>query len=105
MVGAHLPAAVWAGVRAADHPYALSALPKALPAGRYALGDGGFSADASAAAAPANEARPRLQGVIERWPATNEALYSARLVVDSFLNEQDWAKIAHGTWSEFGSGT
>jgi hypothetical protein len=38
--------AVWAGVRAADHPYALSALPKALPAGRYGLGDGGFSADA-----------------------------------------------------------
>jgi leucyl aminopeptidase len=42
--------AVWAGVRAAAHPYALSALPKALPAGRYALGDGGFSADAGAAA-------------------------------------------------------
>ena len=42
--------AVWAGVRAADHPYALSALPKALPAGRYGLGDGGFSADAGAAA-------------------------------------------------------
>lgn len=42
--------AVWAGVRAADHPYALSALPKALPAGRYGLGDGGFRADAGAAA-------------------------------------------------------
>ncbi len=42
--------AVWAGVRAVDHPYALSALPKALPAGRYGLGDGGFGADAGAAA-------------------------------------------------------
>ena len=30
-------AAVWAGVRAADHPWALAALPRALPAGRYAL--------------------------------------------------------------------
>ncbi|MDH4393912.1 MAG: leucyl aminopeptidase family protein [Aquabacterium sp.] len=42
--------AVWAGVRSASHPYALSALPKALPAGRYCLGDAGMQADAEAAA-------------------------------------------------------
>jgi leucyl aminopeptidase len=33
-------AAVWAGVRAADHPYALSLLPRALPEGAYRLADG-----------------------------------------------------------------
>ena len=42
--------AVWAGVRGADHPFALSALPKALPEGRYRLGDAGFDVDAEAAA-------------------------------------------------------
>lgn len=42
--------AVWAGVRGAEHPFALSALPKALPQGRYKLGDAGFDADAEAAA-------------------------------------------------------
>jgi len=42
--------AVWAGVRAADHPYALSALPRALPEGRYRLGDAGLAADPQAAA-------------------------------------------------------
>ena len=42
--------AVWAGVRGADHPFALSALPKAVPEGRYRLGDAGFAADAEAAA-------------------------------------------------------
>ncbi len=42
--------AVWVGVRAASHPYALSVLPKALPAGRYCLGDAGLVADAEAAA-------------------------------------------------------
>ena len=31
--------AVWAGVHAAVHPYALSALPRALPAGNYRLDD------------------------------------------------------------------
>ena len=40
----------WAGVRSASHPYALSALPKALPEGRYRLGDGGLQADPQAAA-------------------------------------------------------
>ncbi len=42
--------AVWTGVRSADHPFALSALPKALPAGRYCLGDAGMVVDAEAAA-------------------------------------------------------
>jgi leucyl aminopeptidase len=41
---------VWAGVRGADHPYALSALPRALPPGRYRLGEAGLAADAYAAA-------------------------------------------------------
>jgi leucyl aminopeptidase len=41
---------VWAGVRAADHPYALAALPRALPPGRYRLGDAAMQADAYAAA-------------------------------------------------------
>jgi len=43
-------AAVWAGVLDAAHPWALAALPKALPAGRYHLGDGGLTLDATAAA-------------------------------------------------------
>jgi leucyl aminopeptidase len=41
---------VWAGVRGADHPYALAALPRALPAGRYRLGEAGLAADPYAAA-------------------------------------------------------
>ena len=43
-------AAVWAGVHAADHPWALATLPKALPVGAYHLGDAGLSADLAAAA-------------------------------------------------------
>ena len=42
--------AVWAGVRSADHPWALSALPRVLPAGRYSLGEAGLAADPQAAA-------------------------------------------------------
>ena len=45
--------AVWAGVHAADHPWALAALPRALPPGRYRLAgtDGaGLSVDPQAAA-------------------------------------------------------
>ncbi|MDP2004092.1 MAG: leucyl aminopeptidase family protein [Rubrivivax sp.] len=42
--------AVWAGVRDANHPWALAALPKALPAGRYHLGEQGLVLDAAAAA-------------------------------------------------------
>ena len=42
--------AVWAGVHAANHPWALAALPKALPAGHYHLGDAGLAVDATAAA-------------------------------------------------------
>lgn len=41
---------VWAGVRAADFPWALAALPKALPVGRYALSADGLAVDATAAA-------------------------------------------------------
>ncbi|MFN0186078.1 MAG: leucyl aminopeptidase family protein [Aquabacterium sp.] len=44
------PCAVWAGVRAADHPWALAALPRALPAGRYRLHEQGLAVDAQAAA-------------------------------------------------------
>jgi leucyl aminopeptidase len=43
-------AAVWAGIHDAAHPWALAALPKALPAGAYHLGDAGLALDASAAA-------------------------------------------------------
>jgi leucyl aminopeptidase len=42
--------AVWAGVRDVRHPFALAALPRALPTGRYRLGDEGLTADAEAAA-------------------------------------------------------
>ena len=41
---------VWAGVRAPAHPYALAALPRALPPGRYRLGDAGLAPDPQAAA-------------------------------------------------------
>ncbi|MBL8308387.1 MAG: leucyl aminopeptidase family protein [Rubrivivax sp.] len=43
-------AAVWAGVRDAQHPWALSALPKALPAGSYHLADPGLALEPGAAA-------------------------------------------------------
>ena len=43
-------AAVWAGVRDATHPWALSALPKALPPGRYHLAEPGLAMDEAAAA-------------------------------------------------------
>ncbi len=43
-------AAVWAGVRDATHPWALAALPKALPAGRYHLAEPGLALDVGAAA-------------------------------------------------------
>ncbi len=43
-------AAVWAGVRAADHPYALALLPRALPEGSYRLADGPLAMDPAAAA-------------------------------------------------------
>ncbi len=43
-------AAVWAGVRAADHPWALASLPRALPPGSYRLGEDGLAADAEMAA-------------------------------------------------------
>ena len=42
--------AVWAGVRSADHPWALASLPRSLPAGRYCLGDAGLAPDPQAAA-------------------------------------------------------
>ncbi|MBC7726396.1 MAG: leucyl aminopeptidase family protein, partial [Microbacteriaceae bacterium] len=41
---------VWAGVRSADHPWALSALPRSLPPGRYRLGGDGLAPDEQAAA-------------------------------------------------------
>jgi leucyl aminopeptidase len=42
--------AVWAGVHGAGHPWALAALPRQLPVGRYRLGDAGLAADEEAAA-------------------------------------------------------
>ena len=42
--------AVWAGVHAVQHPFALASLPRALPPGRYRLGDAGLAADDQAAA-------------------------------------------------------
>ncbi len=42
--------AVWAGVREPGHPFALGALPQALPPGRYQLGADGLEADVGAAA-------------------------------------------------------
>ena len=41
---------VWAGVRSAQHPFALASLPRTLPPGRYRLGDEGLAADSEAAA-------------------------------------------------------
>ena len=43
-------AAVWAGVASVAHPYALAALPRALPEGRYRLGADGLKPDLHAAA-------------------------------------------------------
>lgn len=41
---------VWAGVSAVDAPWALAALPRALPPGRYRIADDGLEVDATAAA-------------------------------------------------------
>jgi leucyl aminopeptidase len=41
---------VWAGVRTAQHPWVLAALPRALPPGRYRLGDEGLAVEPQAAA-------------------------------------------------------
>ncbi len=41
---------VWAGVRSADHPFALSALPRQLPVRRYRLADAGPALSPQAAA-------------------------------------------------------
>ena len=41
---------VWAGVHHAEHPWALAALPKNLPEGRYCLGGAGLAVNAEAAA-------------------------------------------------------
>lgn len=41
---------VWAGVPAADSPWALAALPTALPPGRYRIADDGLAIDATTAA-------------------------------------------------------
>lgn len=41
---------VWAGVRSATHPWALAALPKALPVGEYRLSADGLAVDPQAAA-------------------------------------------------------
>ena len=66
---------VWAGVRAPGHPHALSALPRALPAGRYRLGDAGLAPDPYAAALSW-----RLGGyVFSRYKAPRRA--SAELVL------------------------
>jgi leucyl aminopeptidase len=43
-------AAVWAGVRSTTHPWALAALPRALPPGRYRLGAEGLALEPEAAA-------------------------------------------------------
>jgi leucyl aminopeptidase len=48
--GAGRVQAVWAGVHDARHPFALAALPRALPPGRYRLDDEGLAADDEAAA-------------------------------------------------------
>ena len=42
--------AVWAGVHTVQHPFALASLPRALPPGRYRLGNEGLAADEQAAA-------------------------------------------------------
>ena len=43
-------AAVWVGVAGPSHPWALAALPKALPVGHYHLGEQGLALDPAAAA-------------------------------------------------------
>jgi leucyl aminopeptidase len=43
-------AAVWVGVHAADHPWALAAFPRALPVGDYHLDSAGLALDPAAAA-------------------------------------------------------
>jgi TolA-binding protein len=40
-----------------------------------------------------DEARPRLQGVIDRFPLTEEAAFSANLIVDSYTDEEDYANV------------
>ena len=39
------------------------------------------------------EARERLMKVIDRWPSKDEAAYAASLIVDSWSEEEDLAKV------------
>jgi len=40
-----------------------------------------------------DEARPRFEKIIERWPHRNEAAYSASLMVDSYVEEEDLVNV------------
>jgi leucyl aminopeptidase len=85
---------VWAGVRAPAHPYALAALPRALPPGRYRLGDAGLAPDAQAAAlswtlggyayarykAPR---RPAADLMLPATPASRRGLRVAQAITDT----------------------
>ena len=88
--------AVWAGVRGADHPYALSALPKALPAGRYCLGGGGLAAEASAAALSwalggysFNRYKPARRAPAELLLPASEAARHGLLLAEAIAHTRD----------------
>ena len=84
-------AAAWAGVRAADHPFALGLLPRVLPAGAYHLADSGLALDPTAAALSWQlgsyqfdrykpRARPPAQLLLAPSPAARHGLMQAEAV-------------------------
>ena len=71
-------AAVWAGVHGAAHPWALAALPKALPAGRYHLGDAGLALDADRRRAVVGTGQLQLRPLQGAAPRAGAAAPGAR---------------------------
>jgi leucyl aminopeptidase len=92
-------AAVWAGVADAAHPWALAALPKALPAGRYHLGsaaEGGLEPDLAAAALSWELGsyafdlyRPARRAPAELQLASNAATQRALIVAAAMISTRD----------------
>jgi leucyl aminopeptidase len=88
--------AVWAGVRSAEHPWALAALPKALPAGHYHLGDAGLAMDAAAAAFSwemgsytFDTYKPARREAAQLTLASSEATQRALIVAGAAISTRD----------------
>ncbi len=88
--------AVWAGVRSAGDPWALAALPRALPTGPYCLGDNGLAVDAYVAAHAwqlggyaFTRYKPARRAAAELMLPASEAARRGLLVADTVAQVRD----------------